>query len=108
MTLATSFVVLFNCYATADILTKFLHQCFLFSLLLLYLGNSQVSVYRTIGPTLVLQCVLYHFLLSLLVFAVNSIIIIFCDQNGADFVRGENSDPSHCLGRPRLLHFIIF
>ena len=24
-----------------------------FSLLLLYLGNSQVSVYRTIGPTLV-------------------------------------------------------
>ena len=26
-----------------------------FSLLLLYLGNSQVSVYRTIGPTLVMQ-----------------------------------------------------
>ena len=52
MTLATSLVVLFNCYATADILTKLLRQCFLFSLLLLYLGNSQVSVYRTIGPTL--------------------------------------------------------
>ena len=30
MTLATSLVVLFNCYATADILTKFLQQCFLF------------------------------------------------------------------------------
>ena len=26
-----------------------------FSLLLLYLGNSQVSVYRTIGPTLVVR-----------------------------------------------------
>ena len=29
MTLATSLVVLFNCYATADILMKFLQQCFL-------------------------------------------------------------------------------
>ena len=29
MTLATILVVLFNCYATADILTKFLQQCFL-------------------------------------------------------------------------------
>ena len=35
---------------------------------------------------LLLQCVLYHFLLSLLVFAVNSIIITFRDQNRADFV----------------------
>ena len=55
MTLATSFVVLFNCYATADILTKFYSNASWFSLLLLYLGNSQVSVYRTIGPTLVLD-----------------------------------------------------
>ena len=53
MTLETSFVVLFNCYATADVLTKFLQLASCFSLLLLYLGNSQVSVYRTIGPTLV-------------------------------------------------------
>ena len=30
MTLATSLVVLSNCYATADILTKYLQQCFLF------------------------------------------------------------------------------
>ena len=30
MTLATSLVVLFNCYATADVLTKLLQQCFLF------------------------------------------------------------------------------
>ena len=32
MTLETSLVVLFNCYAPADtcILTKFLQQCFLF------------------------------------------------------------------------------
>ena len=54
MTLATSFVVLFNCYATADILTKFLQQCFLIFIVVVMLGKSQVSVYRTIGPTLVL------------------------------------------------------
>ena len=30
MTLATSLDVLLNCYATADILTKLLQQCFLF------------------------------------------------------------------------------
>ena len=53
MTLATSLVVLFNCYATADILTKRYSNASCFSLLLLYLGNSQVSVYRTIGPILV-------------------------------------------------------
>ena len=53
MTLATSLVVLFNCYATADILTKLLQHTSCFSLLLLYLVNSQVSVYRTIGLTLV-------------------------------------------------------
>ena len=41
------------CCATADILRKLLQQCFLFSLLWLHLGNSQVSNYRTIGPTLV-------------------------------------------------------
>ena len=43
MALATSLVVLFDFYSNAS--------CF--SLLWLYLGNSQVSVYRTIGPTLV-------------------------------------------------------
>ena len=57
---------------------------------------------------LLLQCVLYHFLLSFLIFVVNFIIITFRDQNMADFVLGKNSDPSHCLGRPRLLHFINF
>ena len=50
MALATSLVVLFYCCATADIL-----NAYCFSLLWLYLGNSQVSVYRTIGPTLVLR-----------------------------------------------------
>ena len=40
------------CCATADIFTKLLQQCVLFSLLWLYLGNSQVSVYRTIDPSL--------------------------------------------------------
>ena len=43
MALATSLVVLFYCCATADILTTFTA----------IQGNSQVSVYRTIGPTLV-------------------------------------------------------
>ena len=42
--------MLFYCCTTADILTKHLQQCFLFFIV----GNSQVSVYRTIGPTLVL------------------------------------------------------
>ena len=57
MALATSLVVLFYCCATADILTKLLQQCFLFFIVVVIpvvlLGNSQVSVYRTIGPTLV-------------------------------------------------------
>ena len=38
MTLATSFVVLFNCYATADILTKLLQQCFLFFIVVVMPG----------------------------------------------------------------------
>ena len=56
MASATRLVVLFYCCATADILTKLLQQCFLIFIVVpwLYLGNSQVSVYRTIGPTLVI------------------------------------------------------
>ena len=46
-----------SCCATADILTKLLQQWFLFFIVVVILGhnlgNSQVSVYRTIGPTLV-------------------------------------------------------
>ena len=38
MTLATSLVVLFNCYATADILTIFLQQCFLFFIVVVIPG----------------------------------------------------------------------
>ena len=72
MTFATSLVVLFKCYATADILKKLLQQCFLFSLLLLYLGNSQVSVYRTIGPTLVLVDVILILQSSLCMFSNTS------------------------------------
>ena len=53
MALATSLVVLFYCCATADILTTFTAMLIVLPLLWLYLGNSQVSVYRTIGPTLV-------------------------------------------------------
>ena len=45
------------CCATADILTKLLQQCFLLFIVVVIpghnLGNSQVSVNRTIGPTLV-------------------------------------------------------
>ena len=59
MALATSLVVLFYCCATADILTKLLQQCFLFFIVVVIHGdNSQVNVYRTIGPTLV--CFLIH------------------------------------------------
>ena len=56
MALVNSLVVLFYCCVTADILTKLLQQCFLIFIVVpwLYLGNSQVSVYRTIGPTLVM------------------------------------------------------
>ena len=39
MTLATSLVVLFNCYATADILKKFLQQCFLFFIVVVIPGQ---------------------------------------------------------------------
>ena len=50
------------CCATADILTKLLQQCFLFFIVVVILGhnpgNSQVSVYRTIGPTLVSSAVM--------------------------------------------------
>ena len=45
--------MLFDCCATADILTNFYSSASCFSLLWLYLGNSRVSVYRTFGPTLV-------------------------------------------------------
>ena len=49
MVLATSLVVLFYCCATTDILTKiFTAMLLFFSLLWLYLDNSQVSVYRTL------------------------------------------------------------
>ena len=59
MALVTSLVELFYCCVTADILTKLLQQCFLSFIVVpwLYLGNSQVSVYRTIGPTLVFHLI---------------------------------------------------
>ena len=45
-----------HCCATADILTKLLQLCFLFFIVVVIpghnLGYSQVSVNRTIGPTL--------------------------------------------------------
>ena len=56
MVFATSLVVFFYCCATADILTILLQQCFLFFIVMvipIYV-NSQVSVDRTIGPTLVI------------------------------------------------------
>ena len=57
MALTNSLVVLFIA-VLLHILTKLLQQCFLFFIVVVIpghnLGNSQVSVYRTIGPTLVL------------------------------------------------------
>ena len=54
MVFLISLVVFFYCCANVDILTKFYRNASCFSLLWLYLGNSQVSVYRTDGPTLVI------------------------------------------------------
>ena len=39
MTLVTSLVVLFNFYATVDILTKLLQQCFLFFIVVVIPGQ---------------------------------------------------------------------
>ena len=39
MALATSLAVLFYCCATADILTKFLQQCFLFFIVVVIPGQ---------------------------------------------------------------------
>ena len=58
MASTNSLVVLFFCCATADILKKLLQQCFLFFIVVVIpghnLGTTQVSVNRTIGPTLVI------------------------------------------------------
>ena len=58
MAFTNSFVCAIYYGATADILMKLLQQCFLFFIVVVIpghnLGNSQVSVNRTIGPTLVL------------------------------------------------------
>ena len=66
MALVTSLVVLFYNCVTADIFTKLLQQCFLIFIVVpwIYLGNSQVSVYRTIGPTLVF--LILHGLVSMM------------------------------------------
>ena len=57
MALTNSLVVLFIAVLLQIFLTKLLQQCFLFFIVVVIpghnLGNSQVSVYRTIGPTLV-------------------------------------------------------
>ena len=54
MALATSLVVLFLLLCYCRYFDNFYSNAYCFSLLWLYLGNSQVSVYRTIGPTLVM------------------------------------------------------
>ena len=57
MALTNSLVVLFIAVLLQIFLTKLLQQCFLFFIVVVIpghnLGNSQVSVNRTIGPTLV-------------------------------------------------------
>ena len=57
MALTNSLVVLFIAVLLQILLTKLLQQCFLFFIVVVIpwhnLGNSQVSVNRTIGPTLV-------------------------------------------------------
>ena len=61
MVVATSLVVfLFLCYCRYFDET-FTAMLLVFVLLWLYLGNSQVRVYRTIGPTLVIAVLLQIF-----------------------------------------------
>ena len=59
MALTNSLAVLLIAVLLQIFLTKLLQQCFLFFIVVVILGhnlgNSQVSVYRTIGPTLGLQ-----------------------------------------------------
>ena len=57
MTLATSLVVLFNCYATADILTKFLQQYFLFFIGCCY--TWAIVRWAFIGPLVLLWFILW-------------------------------------------------
>ena len=54
MALTNSLVVLFIAVLLQIFLGNFYSNASCLSLLWLYLGNSQVSVYRTIGPTLVI------------------------------------------------------
>ena len=66
----TKFSCAIYCCATADILTKLLQQSFLFFIVVVIpghnLGDSQVSVNRTIGPTLVLVTKLHIHSITLL------------------------------------------
>ena len=55
MALTNSLVVLFIAVLLQIFLGNYYSNASCFSLLWLHLGNSQVSVYRTIGPTLVLN-----------------------------------------------------
>ena len=52
-TIQTSYAVIRQLLLIAMLLQIFYSNSSCFSLLLLYLGNSQVSVYRNIGPTLI-------------------------------------------------------
>ena len=81
MALVTSLVVLFYYCVTADIFTKLLQQCFLIFIVVpwIYLGNSQVSVYRTIGPTLVYLFILCYFtILEITPFYNNNVVMKGC------------------------------
>ena len=77
MALATSLVVLFYCCATADILTKLLQQCFLFLFfIVVVIPGQQVSVYRTIGLTLVLFVVFIFMLFMIMKSDKNRLVCI--------------------------------
>ena len=55
MALTNNLVVLFIAVLLQIFLGNFYSNASCLSLLWLYLGNSQVSIYRTIGPTLVVK-----------------------------------------------------
>ena len=80
MALATSLVVLFFAELLQIFQQNFYSNTSRFSLLWSYLRNSQVSVYRTIGPTLV-------FLLR------NHFLRVICKyRRNADFVNGPRHE----------------
>ena len=73
--LATSLAVLFIAVQLQIFWQIFYSNASCFSLLWLYLGNSQVSVYGTIGPTLVFYLFLFIYFFFIYFFFVGGGVV---------------------------------